>query len=62
MEVRKHFIKTYIWSILMYGRESWTITAVVQKRLEAMEMRCYKRMMKVKRGVKVTNKEVLRGV
>jgi hypothetical protein len=46
----------------LYGSEPWAITAVEQKRLEAMEMWCYKRMMKVKGGVRVTNKEVLRGV
>jgi hypothetical protein len=36
------------------------ITSAEQKRLEAMEMRCYRRMMKVKWTEIITNEEVLR--
>jgi hypothetical protein len=27
LEIRKYFIETYIWSMLLYGSEAWTITA-----------------------------------
>jgi hypothetical protein len=62
LEVRKHFIKTYIWSMLLYGSEAWTMTAAEQKRLEAMEMWCYRRMMKIKWTDRITNVEVVRRV
>jgi hypothetical protein len=62
LEIRKHFIKTYVWSMLLYGCEAWTITATKQGRLEAMEMWCYRRMMNVKWTERITNKEVLRRV
>jgi hypothetical protein len=29
-EVKKHFFKTYIWSLLLYGWEAWTVTAAEQ--------------------------------
>jgi hypothetical protein len=38
LEVRKHFIITYVWSMLLYGSEAWTVTAVEVKGMEAMEL------------------------
>jgi hypothetical protein len=43
-----YIIKTYIRSMLLYGSGAWAITPAEQKRLEAMEMWCYRRMMTVK--------------
>jgi hypothetical protein len=48
--------------MLLYGCEAWAITAAEPKRLEAMEMWCYSRMMKVKWTERITNEEVLRRV
>ena len=31
-------LKTYVWSILLYGCETWTITAGTKKNVEAAEM------------------------
>ena len=44
----------------MYGCESWTITEEIRKRIEAFEMWCYRRMLKIKWTDRVTNEEVLR--
>jgi hypothetical protein len=46
--------------MLVYGCKVWTITAAEQKRLEAMDMWCYRRMMKVKWTERITNEDVLR--
>jgi hypothetical protein len=43
-----------------YDSEAWTITAAEQKRLEALEMWCYGRMMQVKWTERINNEEVLR--
>jgi hypothetical protein len=48
--------------MLLYGSEAWTITAAEQKRPEAMEMWCYRRMLKIKWTERITNEEVLRRV
>ena len=39
--------KTYVWSILLYGCETWTITAETKKNLEAAEMWFYRRMLRI---------------
>jgi len=36
LELRKKFVKCYIWSITLYGAETWTLRAVDQNHLEIL--------------------------
>ena len=47
-----------VTSIFLYACESWTLTAEVQKRIQAMEMRCYRKILHISYTDHVTNKEV----
>jgi hypothetical protein len=44
LELRKKLVKCYIWSIALYGAETWTLCATDQKHLESFEMWCWRRM------------------
>ena len=46
-------------SIFLYACESWTLTEELQRRIQAMEMRCYHRILPISYKDHVTNKEVL---
>jgi hypothetical protein len=37
LELRKKLVKCYIWSIALYGVETWTLRAVDQKYLESLK-------------------------
>jgi hypothetical protein len=37
LELRKKLVKCYIWSIALYGAETWTLRAVDQKHLESFK-------------------------
>ena len=37
LEMRKKLVKCYIWSIALYGAETWTLRAVDQKHLESLK-------------------------
>jgi hypothetical protein len=52
-------VKCYVWSIALYGAETWTLRAVDQKHLESFEMWCYTRMEKIIWTDHVRNEEVL---
>ena len=43
LNLRKKLIKCYIWSMALYGAETWTLRAADQKYLESFEMRCWRR-------------------
>ena len=38
LNLRKKLIKCYIWSMALYGAETWTLRAADQKYLESFEM------------------------
>ena len=52
-------MRTYIWSTLLYGVESWTLSERLLKRLEAVEMWLWRRMMRVPWTSRLTNEAVL---
>jgi hypothetical protein len=52
-------VRCYVWSIALYGSETWTLRKFEQKYLESFKMWCWKRMEKIKRPEKVTNEEFL---
>ena len=42
----------------LYACESWTLTAEIQIRIQAMEMRCYRKILHISYKDHVTNEEV----
>ena len=51
--------RCYVWSIALYGAETWTLRAVDQKHLESFEMWCWRRMEKISWTDHVRNEDVL---
>ena len=47
-----------VTSIFVYARESWTLTAELKRRIQAMEMRCYCNILRISYKGHVTNEEV----
>ena len=58
--LKKRLLKCYVWSVLMYGMEAWTLSAETERQIEAFEMWCYRRMMRISYMQRKTNEEVLR--
>nr|CAH7722793.1 unnamed protein product [Callosobruchus chinensis] len=52
-------IKCYVWSVLLYGAEAWTLNAAVINRIEAFKMWTLRRMLKISWTEHVRN-DVLR--
>ena len=52
-------MKCYVWSIALYGAETWTLQAVDQKHLESFEMWCWRRTEKISWTDHVRNEDVL---
>jgi hypothetical protein len=59
LELRKKLVKCYIWSIALYGAETWMFRTVDQKQLESAEMWCWGRVENISCTDNVRNKEVL---
>ena len=51
-------MRTLILSIFLYACDSWTLTAEIERRIQALEMRCYRRLLNISYKDHVTNVEV----
>ena len=51
-------MRSLVTSIFLYVCESWTLTAELQRRIQAMEMRCYRKILQISNKDHVTNEEV----
>ena len=55
-------MRSLVISIFLYSCESWTLTAELEKRTQAFEMRCYRRLLNISYEDHVTNEEVRRKI
>ena len=61
-ELRKKLVMCFVWSVVLYGAETWTLRRNDQKQLEAFEVWICKRMERVKWTDKIKNAVVLEKV
>ena len=56
---RCRILRCYVWSVLRYTSEAWIMTKKVKARINAFELWCYRRMLRIAWTKKVKNVEVL---
>lgn len=61
-ELKKRMVKCLVWSVVLYGAETWTMRKEDMSRLQAFEMWIWRKMEKITWTEHVTNEEVLRRV
>ena len=59
IELKKKLVRCYVWSIALYGSESWTLRKLERTYLESFGMWYHRRMEKIKWSEKLTNEHVL---
>ena len=47
IQLKTRLLKCFVWPVLMYGCETWTITSRTRKNLEAAEMWFYRRILRI---------------
>ena len=55
-------MRSLVISIFLYACESWTLPAELEKRTQAFEMKCYRRLLSISYKDHVTNEEVRRKI
>ena len=51
-------MRSLVLSIFLYACESWTLTADLERRIQAIEMRCFRRLLGISYKDHITNEEV----
>lgn len=57
-----HYTKCDVWSVLICASETWTLKAKDEKRLRAIEMWIYRRLLRIPWSDHMSNREVLRSI
>ena len=60
MSTKLQLLKTFVWSTLLYGSETWAISKPQMHRLEAFEMYAFRKIGKISWKQKMTNEDVLK--
>ena len=55
-------VNALIQSIFLYACESWTLTAELQRKIQAVEIRCFRRILGISYTDHITNEEVRRTI
>ena len=54
-----HLVKAVIFPVVMYGCESWTVKKAEHQRIDASELSCWKRLLRIPCSAKRSNQSIL---
>ena len=57
-----HLVKAIVFPVVMYGRESWTIKKTVHWRIDAFELWCWRRLLRVPWTARRSNQSILKEI
>ena len=58
INLKKRMLDCYVKFVMSYGCESWTYSKTIQNRIDAFQLWCYRRMLKIRYTDHVTNTRV----
>ena len=57
-----HLVKAMVFSVVMYGCESWTIKKAEHQRIDAFELWCWRRLLRVPWPARRSNESILKEI
>ena len=62
LPIKVHLVKAMIFPGVMYGCESWTIKKAEHRRIDAFELRCWRRLLRVPGTARRSNRSILKEI
>jgi len=62
LPTKVHLVKAMVFSVIMYGCESWTIKKAERRRFDAFELWCSRRLLRVPLTARRSNQSILREI
>ena len=60
LSTKVHLIKAVVFPVVMYGCESWTIKKAERQRIDAFELWCWRRLLRVPWTARRSNQSILK--
>ena len=62
LQTKVHLVKAMVFPVVMYGCESWTIKKAERQRIDAFELWCWRRLLRVPWTVRRSNQSILKEI
>ena len=62
LPTKVHLIKAMVFPVVIYGCESWTVQKTERRRIDAFELWCWRRLLKVPWTTRRSNQSVLKEI
>ena len=62
LPTKVHLVKTMVFPVVMYGCESWTVKNAERQRIDAFELWCWRRLLRVPWTARRSNQSILKEI
>ena len=62
LPTKVHLVKAMVFPVVMYGCESWTINKAEHQRVDAFELWCWRRLLRIPRTARRSNHSILKEI
>ena len=62
LPTKVHLVKAMVFPVVIYGRESWTVKKAEHQRIDAFELWCWRRLLRVPWTARRYNQSIPKGI
>ena len=62
MPTKVHLVKAMVFPVVMYGFESWTVKKAEHQRIDAFELWCWRRLLRIPWTARRSNQSILKEI
>ena len=62
LPTRVHVVKAMVFPVVMYGCESWTMKKAERRTIDAFELRCWRRLLRVPGTTRSSNQSIVKEI
>ena len=62
LPTKVHLVKAKVFPMVMYGCESWTMKKAEHQRIDAFELWCWRRLLRIPWTARISNQSILKGI
>ena len=62
LPTKVHLVKAMVFPVVMYGCESWTVKKAERQRIDAFELQCWRRLLRVPWSARRSNQSILKEI
>ena len=62
LPIKVHLVKVIVFSVVMYGYKSWTMKKAVRQRIDAFELWCWRRLLRVPWASRTSNHSIMKEI